>query len=271
MSAESSPTLDPAILERARRPVVHSVPGMDRVTVHRDVPYLPSADPRLRMDIYVPELGTTNAKHPVVVLLHGAAPGPLPMKDMGAFRSWGRLLAAHGMVAVTFTHRLQWPVAQVDEAIADVRAAIGYVRASADKYGVDDQRMCLAAWSAGGALLSIPLVDDLSFVRCQVAFYPMIELQPPGKPAVSLRSHLDDEHFPPLFIAPAGRDATPGLKEQLDGFIAAALAANVPLQVVNHPRGNHGFDIDNDDRRSREVIAAAIAFMQAHLETSGYD
>lgn len=35
---------------------------------------------------------------------------------------------------------------------------------------------------------------------------------------------------------------------------------------MNHPNGQHGFDIFNDDARSREIIKATLAFMHEHLD-----
>ena len=67
-----------------------------------------------------------DARRPIVMLVHGGVPTSLPVKDMGAYRSWGRLIAAQGMVAVTFTHRLRWPLSQVQESASDVRAAIDF-------------------------------------------------------------------------------------------------------------------------------------------------
>jgi hypothetical protein len=47
--------------------------------------------------------------------------------------------------------------------------------------------------------------------------------------------------------------------------VATALAENAPITVVNHPSGEHGFDNQNDDERSREIILGALEFMKAHL------
>ncbi len=69
----------------------------------------------------------------------------------------------------------------------------------------------------------------------------------------------------PMFVARAGQDANPGLNAAMDQFIAAALAANAPVTVVNHPAGEHGFDMLNDDDRSREIIRAVLAFFETHL------
>lgn len=44
-----------------------------------------------------------------------------------------------------------------------------------------------------------------------------------------------------------------------------ALAGNAPLELMNHSAGRHGFDILDDDERSREIIARAVAFAQVHV------
>ena len=208
------------------------------------------------------------ARRPIVMLVHGGVPTSLPVKEMGAYRSWGRLLAAQGMVAVTFTHRLRWPLRQLQESAADVRAAIDLVRASASKFNAHPDRMCIAAYSAGGPLLTVALQDERRYVRCQLAIYPLVDVQGFGaadEAKFALKTYVDRPSFPPLFLARAGRDAIPTLNERLDAFIGSAIAANAPITIVNHPTGAHGFDVANDDERSREIIRAALEFMKAHL------
>jgi hypothetical protein len=66
-------------------------------------------------------------------------------------------------------------------------------------------------------------------------------------------------------VARAGQDAIPGMNDSIDRFVTAAIVANASLTFMNHPLGEHGFDNQNDDERSREIIRSAIAFMQTHL------
>jgi hypothetical protein len=44
--------------------------------------------------------------------------------------------------------------------------------------------------------------------------------------------------------------------------VAAALQRNAPITLVNHPSGSHGFDHRDDDARTREILAMAIAFFK---------
>jgi hypothetical protein len=38
---------------------------------------------------------------------------------------------------------------------------------------------------------------------------------------------------------------------------------------MNHPTGLHGFDLLNDDARSREILRATLEFVKTHLFDSG--
>lgn len=68
----------------------------------------------------------------------------------------------------------------------------------------------------------------------------------------------------PLLVARAGQDH-PALNAPLDACVQAALAANMTLDVLNHPAGYHAFDVRNDDARTREIIAHTLRFVSAHL------
>jgi DNA-binding transcriptional MerR regulator len=71
----------------------------------------------------------------------------------------------------------------------------------------------------------------------------------------------------PMFVARAGLDQ-PLINQSIDTFVQEALAGNAPLELINHPAGRHGFDILDDDERSREIIARAVAFAQVHVRRS---
>jgi hypothetical protein len=40
------------------------------------------------------------------------------------------------------------------------------------------------------------------------------------------------------------------------------------LDLMNHPAGRHGFDILDNDARSREIIRRTLAFLRDHLEVN---
>ena len=163
--------------ELVNRPVVYSVPGMDRVTVRKDLVYKTSDDPNMKLDVYAPPGAAAGEKRPAVIFLHGGAPTRYQPKDWGFFQSWGRLVAASGMVGVTFTYRISFPASHLAESAGDVADAIAYVRAHADSLGIDKDRLCLAAYSAGGPMLSPFLRGGPAHVRCLVAFYPLMDVR----------------------------------------------------------------------------------------------
>ena len=142
---------------------------------------------------------------------------------------------------------------------------------------IDKNKLCLAAYSAGGPLLTKAMREKPEFVRCLVAFYAFMDIQQsePHKtnetpemvrqfsPITTLSD--DPEKIPPLFLARAGRDEVPTMNDSINRFISEATTRNIAFTFVNHPAGVHGFDNQNDDERSREIIRQAIAFMRTHL------
>jgi acetyl esterase/lipase len=265
--------------EKVTPPVVYQLPGMDDVIVHSDLKYSEVDNPFLLMDIYTPSSVSEKTNLPIVVLMHGAAGAQYKPKDWGLFRSWGRLIAAAGMVAAVFTHRLSYPKPLLAEAALDVSNAIDYIRARAGSFNADPGRIALIAWSGGGPLLSVAMRQQPSFARCLLAFYAYLDIQRSPthiehETAEFLKmyspiSYLDgNASNMPLFVARAGQDEIPGMNDSIDRFVTAAVAANLPLTFMNHPAGEHGFDNQNDDDRSREIIRAALEFLRIHLRVT---
>jgi len=286
MTADPTPAqnnVPPEVREMARKvmmPIVYKVPGMDKVKVVQNLKYTRSVDPNILMDVYLPADLAKAEKRPAVIFIHGGVKTEYTPKDWGIYTTWGRLVAASGFVGVTFTHRLEYPNKSLENAAQDVTAAIAYVRANADKYNVDKDRICLIAFSAGGPMLSLGMRGDTPFVRCLVGFYAFMDVQQSDyrktETAEVLRAfssitylEKDASKIPPMFIGRAGRDEVPTMDDSIDRFVKAALVKNIPLTLMNHPQGVHGFDNQNDDERSREIIRGAIAFMQIHLLMTG--
>jgi dienelactone hydrolase len=265
--------------ELLHKRIVYRVPGMEGIEVRRGLTYRHADETDLLMDVYTPPGLPAGARRPGAVFIHG---GPIPADlrpaptDWGVYRSYGELAAASDFVGATFNHRYHgWP--QLDKAAGDIDAAIEYLRARADSFHLDPDRLCLWVFSGGGRFLARALRDRPPFARCLVAYYAPLDLQhQPGEAPVvppeiverfSPVAHLRDDESAgiPLFIARAGLDH-PRLNESIDRFIARALAANAPLDVANHPRGRHGFDTLDDHPRTHEIIARTVAFINTHLE-----
>ncbi len=258
-------------------PVVWRVPGMDDVQVKSDLKYTSVNSPHLLMDVYIPPSLANDERRPAVLFIHGGVPEGSPAKNMGIFTSWGRLVAASGMVGVTFTHRLGYPKPLLAEAASDFNAALDYLRTNADSLNIVKDRICLAAYSGGGPMLSIAMRDKPRYVRCLVAFYAFMDIQqsemhkanetPEMVKSFSPITYLtnDASTIAPMFIARAGLDKIPTMNDSIDRFTREAISKNAAITFANHPQGVHGFDNQTDDDRSHEIIQSVIAFMKIHL------
>ena len=269
----------PPFEQLIRMEIVYRVPGMAEVAVRREVPYAAPGGEALTMDVYQPRGAPAGSRWPAVLMIHG---GPIPRvgaKNMGVFTSYGRLLAASGFVAVTFNHRFLGPDRLLDAA-SDVKAAGAFALEHADDLGIDPKRIAVWAFSGGGPFLSLALSGGSPQARAVVAYYAALDLQekPPGSTAAlsdetrrdfSPVHHLEARagRVPPILVARAGLDI-PFLNAGIDRFVAKALATNACLDLLNHPAGRHGFDILDDDVRSKEIIARTLEFLRLHLETA---
>lgn len=265
----------------ANKRIVYEVPGMKDVRVKRNLIYKRAGDRNLEMDVYGPRVGK---RVPAVLFVHGGRVPPNLLttpKDWAVYVSFGELVAASGFVGVTFNHRFYtWE--SLADSQADVMEAIKYVRDNAATLNVDPERIVLWTVSAGGIFLSQLLQERPSYLNSIVAYYSQLDLQNERKSAPASVSdetlrqfspvyHLEKSakpassasSFPPMFIARAGLD-DPGLNDGLDRFVQAALRNNVAVELFNHPTGHHGFDIEDNNARSREILKRTVEFLKTH-------
>ncbi len=261
------------------QPIVYSVPGMDKAEVRPELVYKKDAGAALKMDIYMPAGLAADERRPAVLFIHGGPLGPSPSpgaKDWGVYRSYGRLMAASGLVGVTFNHRyVSMKVKDLETSLADVEEAIRFVRANAAAYHVDPDRLALWAFSGGGPHLSLGLRGRTPFIRCLVSYYAILDLRPSAprlgetlqamekySPVAYLTGELDS--LPPVVIGRAGLDSY-SINRSVELFLSGMLALNGDINLLDHPLGRHGFDILDDNDQSRDVIAATVAFLKSRL------
>jgi acetyl esterase/lipase len=121
----------------------------DTVAWHEGVEYASPAGEPLRLDLATPREGS--GPFPAVVCIHG-----------GGFRAGKRetldalcvKLAEYGYVAATVSYRLA-PKHPFPAAVHDVKAAVRWLRANAEKYHVDPTRIGALGYSAGGSLAQL--------------------------------------------------------------------------------------------------------------------
>jgi len=142
--------------------IVPAAMAADKITVQEDVVYGKGGQTELKLDLARP---AGEGPFPAIVYIHG-----------GGWRAGNRKMyrkeieeAAHrGYVAVTVTYRLTDPD-QSGKArnpfpvqVNDVKCAVRWLRANAEKYHVDPQRIGAKGASAGGHLSLMLAVTDTS-------------------------------------------------------------------------------------------------------------
>lgn len=250
--------------------IVLSIPGIEQVARRKDLIYKTAGQEALKADLYLP--APADRLPPVVIFIHGALPPGLQAKDHGHFVSWGQLVAASGMAAVSFNHRLRWVDSFVPESLPqaaeDLSDLVGFLRANKSQFPIDPERICLFAFSAGGPLLAAPIREGWASVECIIAFYTILGDPLPGSMDAgrfsALASLRADKKPPPTFIAKAGKD-TPLINYSIDEYAKAARGIGSDVRLDEHPEGVHAFDSRNDDDTSRRIIRNAIEFMKTHL------
>ena len=262
----------------SKKRVVHTLPGIDAVTVRRDEKYGGADGAALTMDLYYPPGFKRGTRAPAVIFVTGFSDAGAEkmlgckLKEMGSYVSWAQLAAASGLIGITYTNR---------EPAADVHGVLEHVKQNAASLGVDDNRV--GVWACSGNVpnaLSVLTQNATHRVQCAVLCYPYL-LDRDGSTLVAdaamrwgfvnpcAGKSVDDlPRDVPLFIARAGQDQMPGLNEALDRCVSEALPCNLPITVVNHAAAPHAFDLFDDSEATREIVRGVLAFLQFHLRAA---
>ena len=164
------------------------VPLPTTVKLVTDLPYAGTRDARQQVDVYVPRQRSIEGPLPVIAYIHG-----------GAWRMGSRVMARRHVAphvasgryaAVSLGYRLSWQESWPAQ-IHDVKAGIRWIRAHAEEYGFDPERICAMGSSAGGHLTAEvgttngvqtlegtlgPHTDHSSDVQCAIDFYGPTDL-----------------------------------------------------------------------------------------------
>jgi len=248
--------------EIAKKKVRLVLPGMDVVPVRRNLKYRGD----LLMDLYYPAVAA-GQRAPVVHLSMGFPDPQSGIRSYGPYTSWAQLIAASGMAAV---------VHGSDSPAESAAAALDYLRAHADALDLDVRRLALFSMS-GSVPLALSLLMGERSVAC-AALLCGYTMDLAGSTVVAdtaaqygfvnacAGKTVDD--LPtgvPMFFVRAGRDQFPGVNDSLDAVVVGALARNLPVTLVNHADGAHGFECDEDSEISREIARQLLAFLRFHL------
>lgn len=182
-------------------------------------------------------------------------------------------LQDHGIAAFVLTYRLPvegWTDG-AEVSLQDAQRALRLIRARADRFQVDPERIAALGFSAGGHLLGMasarsgaktyPAVDAADEVSAKPAatalIYPVITLEPPYDKTSTRRALVGDRpdaareaawsvqtHVragcPPIFLVQADDDPVSN-PENTRIMAAACQRAGVPVEIHRFATGGHGF------------------------------
>jgi acetyl esterase/lipase len=258
--AESQPPNE----DLSRRPVVYSTPGMANVRVSEGLVYKTAEGSPLHFDLYAP--AAASRASPAVILIHG---GPVPgagVRRAGMFVSYGRILAATGMIGIAFDHRFLGPDRLPDSA-ADLADLVQHLRKQAPTLGIDQSRLALWAFSGGASLVAAALHERQSWLKLVVAYYGIMEplgIRHDDRLSAIAALGRDASNAPPIVLARAGRD-DPAINSTIDRFFAAATSAGATVDLFTHPTGHHNFDILDAGERSSQIIRRTLGALRNSL------
>lgn len=127
-----------------------SSPEEKPVKVLNDIAFTGGDGAELLGDLYMPE-GKDTA--PVLVGVHG---GGWQVGNRKLYLHWGPYLARHGIAVFAVEYRLTKPGAKAyPDAVHDVRSAVDFIHANADRYRLDPERIGLIGDSAGAHLSAL--------------------------------------------------------------------------------------------------------------------
>ncbi|MFH8568394.1 alpha/beta fold hydrolase [Streptomyces sp. NPDC017993] len=216
-----------------------------------------------RVDLYLPD---ADRPRPAVVFVHG---GPVPAgvrptpRDWPAFTAYGRYLAHQGVVGVTLDHRLH-DLADYGRAAEDLAEAVERVRADPR---VDEERVALWFFSAGGLLSADWLAAPPPWLRCVAATYPILAPLPNWglsasrfRPAVAVRS----AGRLPIVLTRVGLELAE-IAATVKEFLTEAEKCRADVEVIDLPLGHHGFETIDHTEDARHAVQQAVRSVLAQL------
>ena len=105
----------------------------------------------LKMDILCPFGSAKGQKRPVLVWICG---GAYMTMERSAYIPWLTYFAKRGYVAASIEYRLS-NSAHFPSQVEDAKKAVRFLRAHADEYGIDPEKIVIGGESAGGSLASM--------------------------------------------------------------------------------------------------------------------
>ncbi|MBI3843749.1 MAG: tetratricopeptide repeat protein [Planctomycetes bacterium] len=239
-----------SLLDPLRWGVVYDVPATKNVKLEADVPYLRDSKGKLAIDVYTPPDLKRGDKRPAVVFLNtiGDAPAPAPkVKSWGIYRTWPRLVAAHGLVGVS----MECDSTRVQDCLVTL---FDFLEKHGAEHGIDGTRLGVYAASANVTGASEYLFGD-KFAPSILAAVLYYGAPPPQTPRRDL---------PVLFVV--AQSDVPRMVNELGQLWPRVIEKQAPWSLVFGSDMPHAFDAFSDTDDARRLVVQAIAFWKSHLD-----
>jgi dienelactone hydrolase len=212
------------------------------------------------------------ARTGAILLVHGG-PGPADLevspRDWPVYQGYAAAIAQRGQVAVVVDHSLIGGFDQLATAADDGEAAVGVLRADPQ---VDPERVVLWFFSGAGLLAGEWLDSRPSWLRAVALTYPMLATPPGVDELVSAAEVIGKNGRGggagnvsntdlPVLLTRVGREREE-LARPVAEFVSAGGAA---LDIIDVPKGQHGFDMLDHSEESRAAVTKALDWAIAHL------
>jgi hypothetical protein len=219
-----------------------------------------------QVDLYHPA-GT--ARTGAILFVHGG-PGPAGLevspRDWPVYQGYATAAAQRGLVAAVAEHGLIRGLDQLVAAADDVEGAVGVLRADPR---VDPGRVALWFFSGAGLLAGEWLDSRPDWLRCLLLTYPLLAT-PPGVDELVNAAEVIGRYDQgggatssdlPVLLTRVGRE-----RAELAGPVAEFVSAGgAALDIIDVPKGQHGFDMLDHTEESRAAVTKALDWAIAHL------
>jgi dienelactone hydrolase len=210
------------------------------------------------LDFYRP---VSTARTGAILFVHGG-PGPAHLevrpRDWPVYQGYATAAAQRGLVGALVDHSLIHGFDRLSAAADDVEAAIGVLRADPQ---VDPNRIALWFFSGSGLLAGEWLDSRPDWLRCLALTYPLLATPPGVDELVSAAEVIGKHKDLPVLLTRVGRE-----REELAGPVAEFVSAGgTALDIIDVPKGQHGFDMLDHTDESRAAVTKALDWAIAHL------
>ena len=241
------------------------------------------ADPRLKLDVYVPANAPAGAKLPVVIFFYG---GGWVDGARGDYGFAARAFASRGYVAVVPDYRLV-PTVRFPTFVEDGALAVKWTRDHAAEFGGDPRRIAVSGHSAGAYIAAMLALDrhylaavgvDPKIIRAAALlsgpydFYPFTEVRGRDalgqwpRPAETQPISFARAEAPPMLLMHGTADTV--VRPYNSQRLAAKLTAlGAPVELRLYPGKSHVDTVKSLSpafRGSTPALADAIAFLNAN-------